>query len=122
MRLIALAELACTENRDWNVGLLGAASYRAGQFEKSLECFAAKEKAHGLRAWDMLFLAMAHHGLGHGDEAQAWLAKAASFIELAGDWRLVDPVPPASPWESWQEEAVARALRAEAEALIGAAK
>src|SRR5207249_3948618 len=82
--LVALAELACSVKREWNVGLLGAAHYRAGQPGPALECFKEKAKVHPLRAWDLLFMAMAHRDLDHAEEARNCLRRAVQWLAVVG--------------------------------------
>jgi hypothetical protein len=80
--------------------LLGAALYRNGKYEAAIE-----KLNHGQsRAWDHLFLAMAHHGLGHTEKASDYLARAVGQIEKSG--------------YPWNERAESEALRREAEDLL----
>jgi tetratricopeptide (TPR) repeat protein len=86
---------------------LGAALYRAGRFEDAI---VRLEEGAGPRKEDSLpqarlFLAMAHHHLGHRDEARLWLD------------RLRDRQPSNDPERFWDELEI-RVLRSEAEALI----
>ena len=86
---------------------LGAALYRAGRFDEAIRRL---EEAIRLRGGDGLpqdwaFLAMAHHRLGHRDEARRWLD------------RLRDHQPSTDPDQFWNELEI-RLLRSEAEAVI----
>jgi WD40 repeat protein len=86
---------------------LGAALYRAGRFEEAIRRL--NESILALRGGAVpkgfAFLAMAHHRLGHGDEAQRWLDKLAAYPPQAGaDF-------------SWDDVEL-RILRREAEALM----
>ena len=86
---------------------LGAALYRAGRFAEAIRSL---EESHQNRSDDgdprgFAFLAMAHHRLGHRDEAQRWLDKlAASQPKEGADF-------------SWDDVEV-RILRREAESVI----
>jgi tetratricopeptide (TPR) repeat protein len=97
---------------------LGAAYYRAGQFETAIGQMGEASKVHGNggNAFNWLFLAMAHQRLGHADEARQWLAKAASWIEQAAPGKLKDyyitvPLP-------WLYRLQLQLLHREAEALV----
>ena len=54
---------------------LGAILYRAGRFEEAVRQLERSVEVHGAGGtpYDALFLAMAHHQLGHADEARRWL-------------------------------------------------
>jgi tetratricopeptide (TPR) repeat protein len=60
---------------------LGAAQYRAGQYEKAIERLneSIKVSREGGSWADWVFLAMAHYRLGHRDEARQWLRKVQQF-------------------------------------------
>jgi WD40 repeat protein/serine/threonine protein kinase/tetratricopeptide (TPR) repeat protein len=117
---------------------LGAATYRAGRFEEVIRHLNEAMKAlpepgpkpdggpsggvspgptRGGDALDWLFLAMAHHRLGHAVEARHWLDKAVAAIDRATQ----DPPDGASPDSriDWQTRLYYRVLRREAEDLIG---
>ena len=79
---------------------LGAALYRAGRFAEAvrrLDEGIQKRKGVSIRA-DWVFLAMAHHRLGHHDEARRWLDRFRDRsprprpIRVLG--RARDPVAP----------------------------
>ncbi len=67
------------------------------------------------RAWDWLFLAMAHHHLAHAEEAKQCLKKAMEWIELTNHNRSGGL---ASPWLSWAEPVEVEHLLREAKALV----
>jgi dipeptidyl aminopeptidase/acylaminoacyl peptidase len=97
------------EAAPWNVEFihtLGAAQYRVKQYAESLSTMA---RAAGLRtepvAGDLAFMAMAHHQLGHRDEARAALDQVR---------KMLAPGPRKRP-----PEADLQALHEEATALIG---
>jgi WD40 repeat protein/tetratricopeptide (TPR) repeat protein len=86
---------------------LGTALYRAGRCHEAIRRLEeAIQTGRGLavpQAW--AFQAMAHHRLGHLDEARRWLE------------RLREHQPSADPAQFWQELEL-RLLRSEAEAVI----
>jgi Flp pilus assembly protein TadD len=88
-----------------NVRLLGAALYRTGEYEDAVARFNEAAKITAPRAWDHLFLAMAHHRLGQMEKARAYLERAVNQLVTSG--------------YSWQERAESEALCREAEALLG---
>jgi tetratricopeptide (TPR) repeat protein len=119
---------------------LGAATYRAGRFQEAIghlnDALKALPEPIGPRlssdpkayggvssgpapggdAPDWLFQAMAHHRLGHAEEARKWLDKAVAWIDQRKQLR----------WEGassdflidWQVRLAYRVLRLEAEGLI----
>jgi tetratricopeptide (TPR) repeat protein len=107
---VRLAEFALerfpTQPKHFALNTLGAALYRAGRFEEAvlrLEEGIRLRKKEERTDWP--FLAMAHHRLGHRDEARMWLEK------------LRKGEPNADPGQFWQEMEI-RLLRNEAEAVI----
>jgi Flp pilus assembly protein TadD len=88
---------------------LGALLYRAGRFEEAAKRLdeAITVSAQGPSPRNWLYLAMAHHHLGHRDEARRWLAKAVRWID--------SPACASLPWQSRLE---LHLLRREAERLI----
>src|SRR5207244_1027062 len=97
-QLVPLAELAAANKV--HARLLGAALYRAGKYQAAIEPLNKGQS----RAWDHLFLGMAHHHLGHTEEARQYLERAIEQIKT-------DHYP-------WAETVEAGQLRREAEALI----
>jgi tetratricopeptide (TPR) repeat protein len=95
--LVPLAQTA--QVLKFNVPLLGAALYRAGQYQAALKPLSEGQP----RAWNQLFLAMAYHRLGQAD-------KAREYLELATKHKTA-----ASPWP---ERIEVDLLRREAELLI----
>jgi tetratricopeptide (TPR) repeat protein len=119
---------------------LGAATYRAGRFEEAISHLNDALKAPtepGVRPdagadggvspgptpggdpLDWLLLAMAHHRLGHAEEARKWLDKAGASIDQATQGRPEDAS--ASSRIDWATRVSYRVLRREAEGLIGGA-
>jgi WD40 repeat protein/tRNA A-37 threonylcarbamoyl transferase component Bud32 len=86
-----------------------AALYRAGQFQEAAARAQQAVQAHGQGGsrWDWLLLAMAHHCLGHLEEARQWFAKAPDPASLSR--------PDLPVLEEWLEFL---SLRREAEALL----
>ncbi len=107
-RGLRLAEAAYRLAPD-NVSLLntvGVARYRVGLDQQALDDLKRSDDLNKhRRPEDLAFLAMAHHRLGHRDEARRWLD------------RLRACQPSTDPNQSWDEPGV-RLLRSEAEALI----
>jgi Flp pilus assembly protein TadD len=93
---------------------LGAAHYRAGQYDQAIQRLneAMKAQGKGGTADDWLFLAMAHQRLGHPDEARKWLDKAATWIEKADREKTLLP----------RNRLELQWLHREAEALLKGAK
>ncbi len=90
--------------------LLGAAHYRAGQYDAAVQRLnEAIALFRGGTPHDWLFLAMAQHRLGRRDEAGKSLAKAVSLVD--------EKAIAAQPWRQRLEWTV---LRDEAQALIQA--
>jgi hypothetical protein len=97
--MIRLAEAA--------VDPLGAAMYRVGRYDESLKFLresAARNGGQGIPR-DWAFMAMAHHGLGHRDEARRWLDRLRNH-------------QPSTDLNQYWEELEIRLLRSEAEAVI----
>jgi tetratricopeptide (TPR) repeat protein len=86
---------------------LGAALYRAGQFEQAIRRLEEGIRKRGSESLpqDCTFLALAHHQLGHHAEAHAWLDRLRTYE------------PNGSDGAYWNELEI-RLLRREAEAAI----
>jgi WD40 repeat protein len=97
---------------------LGALLYRAGRFAEAVARLDAAEQLPEDRRtspiYGWLFLAMAHHQLGHADEAGRWLDRAAAAIDtaIADHGRGTEPL-------QIQRRLTFTLLRAEAVALLG---
>jgi Tfp pilus assembly protein PilF len=119
LRPLRLAEWAVAhqpKNEDC-LNTLGAAFYRAGKFEEAVKRLnaAIQARGKGRKYEDWLFLAMAHHRLGHADEAQQWLAKAVREIDTA---LAEKPGSARAQALSWQQRQEMQFLRHEAETLL----
>jgi tetratricopeptide (TPR) repeat protein len=109
---IRLAEAAvrdATEDeKPHRLNTLGAALYRAGRYDQAIrrleEAMRARPGGQG-RADDWVFLAMAHHRLGHPDLARRWLERLADYRTSEDPFRF-----------SYELEICL--LRSEAEALV----
>ncbi|MBI1917216.1 MAG: protein kinase [Planctomycetes bacterium] len=73
-RLVQLADiwLKAGLKESWRMFHVGMAHYRAGKFAEAVPYLEGTANVHLARP----VLAMAHHRLGHTDEARRWLAKA----------------------------------------------
>jgi serine/threonine protein kinase/tetratricopeptide (TPR) repeat protein len=96
-QLLPLGKLASDGG---NSRAFGAALYRAGKYQAAIPRL---EKGQA-RAWDHLFLAMAHHHLGHAEKARDYLERAAKQLNPNG--------------YPWPESVESEELYREAEALI----
>jgi tetratricopeptide (TPR) repeat protein len=118
--LVRLAELANAKKpKDWYyLDTLGAVLYRAGRCEDALRTYdeACALHAKGGNSCNWYLMAMAHHRLGHADEARRWLSRAVEWQEQASHKDVHDPLQP-TPL-SWPDRLTLDLLRREAEALI----
>jgi WD40 repeat protein/serine/threonine protein kinase len=84
-QLTQLAEhaLAAAPKNYALLNTLGIASYRASRYDAAIQRLTAAIEAHGGggEALDWLFLAQAHHRLGHRDESLEWFDKAETWID-----------------------------------------
>jgi tetratricopeptide (TPR) repeat protein len=93
----------------------GAMNYRAGRYEAAIADLDRSALGFRRRAWDWLFLAMAHYKLGHADEAKKALKKAEEWIERADRLRANGQ---GNPWFGWFEPLEVEQLLKEARALV----
>jgi hypothetical protein len=72
---------------------LGAALVRAGRPRQALSALegSVRLNGHGGNAFDWLFLALAHHRLGHSEQATAALAAARDWIAHGDERAIPDP-------------------------------
>ncbi len=107
----------------WCLITLGAALYRAGQFEAAVRQLELTRKRWpedpykgagpgGGPVLSWLVLAMAHHRLGHADQARRWLDKAAQTMDKESAATVIGPLRQES--HVW---AMCLVLRHEAELL-----
>jgi tetratricopeptide (TPR) repeat protein len=62
---------------------LGAALYRAGKYQEAITVLSENKDTNG--AYDWLFLAMAHHGLGQKRRAEKYLNESLDWIDRYAD-------------------------------------
>jgi tetratricopeptide (TPR) repeat protein len=83
-RALALARRAVVlaPTRDIYLNTQGVAQYRAGQYAEAITTLEKSLAASrgGLAAFDLFFQAMAHHRLGHRDEARACFDRALRWL------------------------------------------
>jgi tetratricopeptide (TPR) repeat protein len=111
-RLIPLAEIAAMLGPG-NVRILGAVRFRVGDYENAIKCLEGTIKTQPPRAWDWLFLAMAHHRCNNTNQAEACLEKAVRWID---DIKAKDPH--GNGLWGWTEQVETQILRDEAERLV----
>jgi tetratricopeptide (TPR) repeat protein len=105
-------------NRHFALYILGAAHYRAGQFdqavqrlEESIAAYASDQPRNGFDTinYQQLLIAMAQWQLGNKDQARQLLVKTLPAVEQELQ----------SPSSAWNRRATLELLRSEAESLIG---
>jgi tetratricopeptide (TPR) repeat protein len=118
VRLAGLAVASEPKSRVY-VNTLGAALYRAGDFQGAVEKMTEAVQLAGpeVSALDLFFLAMAHHRLKRQDQARQFLAKAVQWIDDHGGANS-RPGPRAKGLR-WTTRLEIQLLRKEAESLIG---
>jgi tetratricopeptide (TPR) repeat protein len=81
-RLAAFA-VALAPGEQTSLNTLGVALHRAGRFAQAIETLEKSLKAGKgqFDGFDLFFLAMAHHRLGHGAEARACYDRAVRWLE-----------------------------------------
>jgi hypothetical protein len=106
-RFLARHQQERGRERSDGLNILGAALYRAGRFEEAIS-----RLNESIQALDgegvpkqFAFLALAHHRLGHREEARRWMDKLATYRPKEGA-------------DFFWDEVEIRILRREAEALI----
>jgi len=82
-KALKAAEAASKEHPDNGVVLntLGVAQYRVGAYEEALVTLTRSDEINGGIPADWAFIAMAHHQLGHTDQAMAALERLDKIIE-----------------------------------------
>jgi len=116
--LLPLGQLAA-ERHLGNSRVLGAACYRAGQYAEAVRQLDDSARLIEPRGWDLCFLAMAHHRLGHVEEAQHCLQSAAHWIAEANLQTTVGFHYRQQVWGEFTERFEFPLLYAEGAALIG---
>jgi tetratricopeptide (TPR) repeat protein len=114
---VALAEKAVAVQRNHNhLNTLAAVLYRAGKLDEAVRRFEEGMKLHdkGGTVLDWLFLAMAHHRLGHASDAQQWLDKALAWMRQVEEGKVKD----AEAERNWRARLELQLLTREAETLL----
>ena len=109
--MIRLAECGLV-SRPIPARISGALNYRAGRYEAAIADLEKSSLSFPRRAWDWLFLAMAHHKLGHAEEAKKCLKQATEWIEDTNRSELTNS------WIGWSEPVEVEQLLNEARVLI----
>jgi Flp pilus assembly protein TadD len=112
--LLKMAEFAASRTAQ-NQRLQGAMNFRAGHYEAAIADFNRAKTAFPRRAWDWLFLAMAHQKLGQADEARKALGKAVEWLEQIKRRPGGGSTP---TWVSWFEPLEVEQILKEARELI----
>jgi WD40 repeat protein/serine/threonine protein kinase len=111
-RIVQLAEqgVAAEPRNPIHLNTLGAALYRAKRWQEAVQKLeeAIKVQGQGGVVEDWLFLSMAHHQLGHADQARDYLARATGALDQ-------EELNPSMPWYRRLE---CQVLRQEAETLL----
>jgi serine/threonine-protein kinase len=116
--LVALARIAGPWEHG-SVRCLGAALYRAGQYEEAVDCFRAAARLTRPAAREWLFLTMAHARLGQHEEARRCLARADNWVVQANLPDTNDLSGTRPRWNRWFERTEVEVLRREAMTLLG---
>ena len=112
--LLRLAEFGVS-GTPGNPRVRGAMNYRAGKYHAAIADFDQSAPVSPRRAWDWLFVAMAHYKLGHIDEAKKSLKKAEDWIQRADRLRARGSN---DPWLAWFEPLEVAQILKEARAAI----
>jgi uncharacterized protein HemY len=79
---LAAFSVALSPDKEGRLNTLGVALYRAGRFVEAIETL--KKSLEAGKGWfdgfDLFFLAMAHHRLGHGAQARACFGRAVHWL------------------------------------------
>jgi serine/threonine-protein kinase len=103
----------------WTHYVLGLVHYRAGRFQEAVEQLNESLKVNPdwhAKALNWPLLALAHHRLGHAEEARKWLEKAHEMPVDAA--RGIPPEQRFGPETFWWDRAEFQLLLREADALI----
>ncbi len=78
----------------------GLTLYRAGRYDEAIAAFGRITNLDG-EPRALVGLALAHHRLGHAEEARRWLARAKAWYDSRTTTALATPGF-RLPWEAWQ--------------------
>jgi WD40 repeat protein/serine/threonine protein kinase len=117
---LARKVVAARPRSAWAKADLAAVLVRAGRFDEAMKEFEKLRELRGEKGSprDWLFLGLAHQGLGHLEEARAWLAKMVALGTPfpLHQW-LMAPQAPNQEWQWWTYLDL-ELHRREAEALV----
>jgi tetratricopeptide (TPR) repeat protein len=116
-RLLPLVPIAMPVY-DCGPTMAGGGLYRAGEYAEAIRCFETSAKNCRPRAASWCFLAMAHHRLGHADEARHALAEANRWVGQANHEALDDLTATRATWGNWHERLECTVLLNEAKNLL----
>ena len=117
-RLVPFARIGLGAHQD-SERFLGAALYRAGNYEAALESYRRVEELFPLNAFDLFFVAMAHQRLGQIEDAHRRFDQAEQWIKEANEWATRNVSSFEHPhWGAWVERPETFAVQREANALI----
>jgi tetratricopeptide (TPR) repeat protein len=120
-QVITLASIAVAKQplSAWFLLVKGIGEYRAGRFEPCLEWLGKAHQASDNSVQSLalvdLFMALAHHRLGHADQARQHLSAATAAID-----RAADQATPGDLGTSWHDIVMCQIMRREVESLIPA--
>jgi serine/threonine protein kinase len=117
-QLVPLAETAKSAYFG-SVRILGVANYRAKHYREAIDYLEQANRISPLKPRELAFLAMAHHRLGHLDEAQHLLAAAQRWVEDANSPDPNDLSGERPVWGGWYEKVQVPLIVAEARSVIG---
>ncbi len=117
-QLVPLAEIAKSAYFG-SVRILGVAHYRVRHYREAIDYLEQANRISPLKPRELAFLAMAHHRLGHLDEAQRLLAAAQRWIEDANSPDPNDLSGERPVWGGWYEKVQVPLIVAEARSVIG---
>jgi tetratricopeptide (TPR) repeat protein len=120
-QLVPLARVAARLYHG-NLIVIGAACYRAGEYEEAVRVFDDAARRKPARAWESCFNAMAHHHLGHADRARRCLQSAADWIAKADQPDSIGFEDREHAWGGLTERFEFSLLYAEASDLIAGAR
>jgi serine/threonine protein kinase/tetratricopeptide (TPR) repeat protein len=112
--MLRYAEFAVSST-PYNPRVRGAMNYRAGRSQAAIADFDRSAPVFPRRAWDWLFLAMAHYKLGQTADAKRFLSEAEEWIERAN---RLQGTGSRDSWFGWYEPLEIEHLLNEARALI----
>ena len=98
-----------------NPRVRGAMEFRAGHYAACIADLEKSSRVFTRRAWDWLFLAMAHQKLAHHAEAANCLKQAVKWIDQTNESVALGL---SNPWVGWFEQVEVEQLLSETKALL----